>query len=252
MNLFKFLSSKAFLWNLLTAFVLFSITFFLLLNYLDEYTFHGESLTVPDFKGMNIKEMESFLKNKQLRYKIIDSTYIPRQMPGKVIDQDPTPDTKVKQNRTIYLTITCQFPPMVKMPDLIDISVRQVNSMLESRGLKLGEIIYKPDLTKDVVLNQLINGNPIKPGVKIAKGTSINLIVGNGLGSEKVKVPDLIGLTKSEAIEILQSSFLSIGVEIYTGAITDTASTKVYRQIPPSGSSKLINQGQPVDLFFRQ
>lgn len=252
MNLIKFFFTKTFLINCVIAILLVFITMYFLFDYMNDYTYHGESLTVPELKGMQMDEIDEFLQNKQLLHIILDSTYVAGFKPHIVVDQDPPANTKVKQYRTIYLTISTQNPPMVKMPDLIDISYRQAKSILESKRLKLGELIYRPDLAKNVVLKQQVKNKDIKPDTKIPKGTVVNLYLGNGLGTEKVNVPNLIGLTKGQATELLHEYFLNVGAVVYAGNITDTASANIFKQIPPYDENKLLNQGATVDVFLKQ
>ena len=45
-----------------------------------------------------------------------------------LIDQDPEPNDKVKENRTVYITITKTVAPKIKMPNLIDVSYKQAIS----------------------------------------------------------------------------------------------------------------------------
>jgi beta-lactam-binding protein with PASTA domain len=94
----------------------------------------------------------------------------------------------------IYVTLNSSEPPQVKMPNLIDVSYRQAVSILLSFGLKEGQISYKPDLAKNIVLKQLYNGQPVLPETKVLKGSSIDLVLGDGLGSTEIDVPELATL----------------------------------------------------------
>src|SRR3982751_5811319 len=134
-NLRNFLKSKTFLFNLLGIIALALISFFMLYNWLNNYTHHGESITVPDVRGLTEEKLVRFINDKHLRYKIVDSLFEDSKVPGTVIEQDPKPDSKVKENRTIYLTVNSSRPPKVKMPDLADVSFRQAEAILQTFGL---------------------------------------------------------------------------------------------------------------------
>ena len=122
---------------------------------------------------------------------MIDSIYDSEKVPGTVLDQDPAPNSNVKENRMIYLTINATQPPDVKMPDLVDVSFRQAEAMLQSFGLITGEITYKADLAKNAVLEQRYRNKIIKPGTMLPKGSEIDLVLGDGLGEdENVKKED--------------------------------------------------------------
>ena len=72
---------------------------------LSAYTRHGESLTLPNLKGLNFEEVEKILEQKKLRYIITDTAFIDDMPKGSVVEQNPAPNTKVKEGRFIYITI---------------------------------------------------------------------------------------------------------------------------------------------------
>lgn len=250
--MFKFLFSRVFVLHLLasiaTVIALFLLTVFLL----QKYTAHGQTITVPDLTGKSIPEVMQILHNKNLNYSIVDSSFSDKMMPLCVIDQNPKPNRKVKDGRTIYLTINSKQPPKVKMPDLRDVSLKQAGMVLNSYGLKVGRLIYKPDLAQNAVLDQQINGVSIKPGDLVFKGSYIDLVLGDGLGLSEIEVPVLVGLTLSEAKFVLDGVGLNLGVIIADNTVgSDSLSAYIYKQIPdPSSANNLIKPGEPVDVFI--
>src|SRR4051812_2120458 len=102
-NLGNFLKSKTFFFNLFAALLVVTITIYLLYNSLSNYTHHGETITVPDLRGLTVEKLVKFIENKHLKYDIVDSLYEVGKASGTVLEQDPAPDSKVKENRTIYL-----------------------------------------------------------------------------------------------------------------------------------------------------
>jgi beta-lactam-binding protein with PASTA domain len=249
-SLRSFFTSKVFLINLLLALVFVAAVFGFTYTYLGSYTHHGESISVPDLRGLKKERMESFVKDKHLRYAIVDSLFELDKEPGTVIEQDPAPDSKVKENRTIYLTVNASLPPKVKMPDLIDVSYRQAEAILQTFGLKVGSLIYKPDLARNAVLGQRYRGSEISAGKEIPKGSVIDLVLGDGLGNTSVPVPELIGLTKGEALFVLKGSSLNIGTVYYDPGTRDSTNAKVYKQSPQASDSAAISQGEAVDLYL--
>ena len=121
-ELIRFLKSRIFWINALVIIIVIIMSIGLVYKWLDSFTDHGNSVSVPDLKGMNIKKVDDFLKTKNLSFKIADSSvYLLDQKPGTIVEQDPQPNEKVKQGRTIYLTITRSSAPMVKVPALKDV-----------------------------------------------------------------------------------------------------------------------------------
>jgi beta-lactam-binding protein with PASTA domain len=249
-NLKEFLKSRTFLYTIISMVVVISISLYGLYNWLNNYTHHGESITVPDVRGLSEEKLARFIEDKHLQYKIIDSLFEDGKAPGTVIEQDPKPDSKVKENRTIYLTVNSSRPPKVKMPDLIDVSFRQAEAILQTFGLRVGQTTYKPDLAKNAVLAQLYKGRSIAAGAEIFKGSAIDLVLGDGLGNAEVPVPNLISLTKGEAMFVLKGSSLNIGTITFDDGVRNEENAKVYRQFPePNGNT--IKQGEAIDIFLR-
>lgn len=246
----EFFKSKVFLINLAVAIVFVAAVFGITYKYLDGYTHHGESISVPDLRGLKKDRLESFIHDKHLRYAIVDSIFELDKPPGTVVEQDPAPDSKVKEDRTIYLTVNASLPPKIKMPDLKDVSYRQAEAILSTFGLKVGTLIYKPDLARNAVLGQRYRGSEINPGTEIPKGSVIDLVLGDGLGNTQVPVPNLIGRTKGEALFVLKGSSLNAGTLFYDQGVRDSSNAKVYKQSPEPSDSATISEGEAVDLYL--
>ena len=250
-SLFKFLKSKVFFVNVIIAFLLCIVSVYLVYAWMGKITHHGESIAVPNLRGMDVAELDTFLADKSLMYKVVDSLFDGSKPGGTVLEQDPAPESNVKQGRTIYLTVNSASPPKVKMPNLIDVSYRQAEAILQTFGLKVGQLIYEPDLAKNAVLEQHYKGSSIKPGVEIFKGSTIDLVLGDGLGTTEVSVPMLIGLTKSEAMFVLKGSGLLLGEVNYDPDSQDPDEAVIYKQDPSSGLSANVNQGDAINIYLR-
>ena len=109
------------------------IIVFLFYLYFPILTNHGETITVPDLKGLNYIEIDDFLSKRNLRYEIIkDSSYTTEYPPLSVIFQNPIYGEKVKEDRKIYLTLNSVKPPKIKMPKLINGSVKNAQLILNN------------------------------------------------------------------------------------------------------------------------
>lgn len=251
MSIVNFIKSKTFFKHFSLAAFIVVILFWCAFKYINYYTLHNETIAVPNFTDLKTTELDKFIEGKNLRYVIVDSVYSPKKAKGIVLKQDPEPNTSVKRNRTIYLYVTAVSPPQVKMPQLKDKSLRQAISMIEAYGLKLGKVSYTPDQCINCVLNQLVKGKKVEAGTIISKGTTINLIVGKGLSDEEVLIPNLIGLTRNEALTKLSELALNEGA-LYFESSKDSLKAKVYKQNPPFSEKNktTIPMGSSIDLFF--
>jgi beta-lactam-binding protein with PASTA domain len=253
MDFLKFLMSKVFLKHLSIA-LLISIFFMIFaFLFLRIYTRHGQALSVPDLNGLSIEETEEVLTRKKLTYQIIDSVYnniVPR---GCIVEQNPPADFKVKENRTIFLTINAFNPEMVLMPNVVGVSLRQAQAIIETAGLVTGRLSYVPDLAINNVLEQKYQNMIIKPDDFVPKGSKIDLVLGRGLSDEKTMAPNLIGMYYDYAIEKITARYLNVGAVIYDGSILDEIDSSfafIWKQRPDYDETTLLNLGSTVDLWL--
>ncbi len=214
------------------------------------YTQHGKYLQVPSLIGKPVTDAILLVQDHHLKWVVSDSLYNEDFPPLTVLAQNPKPQAWVKKQRTIYLTVNATMPPSVFLPDLQDVPLKQAASILKSYGLKLGQLSYKADLARDVVLEVKANGRPLTPGTAVKKGTRIDLVLGDGLGKTNVPVPDLLGLSLREVRFVLEGSGLQLGAVVVDGSVTgDTLDAVVYKQIPPPLPSSTMNAGEGIDVF---
>lgn len=232
---------------ILGIFLVFLITFFYI--YLPSSTNHGETLTVPDLMGMPLESLDEFLGDRNMRYEVnSDSSYSADYPPFSVLKQYPKAGSKVKENRKIYLSLNAKNPPKVKMPKLVDGSLKNAQLVLQSYGLLLGEIKYVPHQFQNAVLEQNLKGVAVEEGTYLSKGSKIDLVVGDGLGSS-FSVSNVIGLSEEDAIFILVGSGLKIG-KVISEDSEEVPNGSVLRQFPPAGQSVKI--GDIVELVIAQ
>ncbi|WP_017732550.1 PASTA domain-containing protein [Nafulsella turpanensis] len=214
--------------------------------YLPKTTNHGETITVPNLQGIAFNQLDEYLSERNLRYEVNDSTFSTEYPPLTVMKQHPKPGAQVKENRKIFLALNAKNPPKVKMPKLIDSSVKNAQLVLQSYGLELGEIRYKPDPFANAVLEQHYKGKPIEEGTQVPKGAQIDLVVGDGKGEQTFETPNLLGMDLEEAEFVAVGTGLKIG-EIHYEKAPDKTPNTILRQIPPAGARSRI--GEVVDLW---
>jgi beta-lactam-binding protein with PASTA domain len=253
MDFLKFLISKLFFKNLALAVLIMAFVMLFAFVFLRIYTRHGQAFSVPDLKGLSIEETKEVLTSKKLTFEIIDSVYNTNAPRGSIVEQNPSADFKVKENRTIFLTINAFNPEMVLMPNVVGISLRQAQAVIETSGLITGRLYYVPDIAVNNVLEQRYDNEIIDPGDSITKGSKIDLVVGRGLSDEKTAAPDLIGLYLDDAINRITSRYLNVGAVIYDGSIIDfedSAFAFIWKQRPVYDYETLLNLGSAVDIWL--
>ena len=250
MSLRQFLISKTFLKHLGIAILLVFFVLLLTMQVLKVYTNHGEEYTLPDYQGLTIDELDEYKLGSELEFVVNDSVYDETKEPGTILEQNPIPNSKVKQGRKIYLTIVTETPEKVKMPNLIDLSLRQSISLLETYGLRINKLKYIQDIAKNAVLKQMHGDTVIEPGEKIYKGAKIDLILGKGRGDQMVQIPFMIGMKQTSAVDVLHHNSLNVGQQFFLDS-QDTTHLRVYSTEPACTQNKSVIMGTYIDLYYR-
>ncbi|MDY8134216.1 PASTA domain-containing protein [Aquimarina sp. 2201CG5-10] len=182
-GLFKFVYSKIFLIQLVIAVALIAILCFVALEWLDSTTKHDQRIVVPSLSKKSIDEAKAVLEEKDLRLKVREdsSNFNPDYPRYSVIEQNPAPGIMVKENRKIYVTLNPSGYRKIEIPDVVQRTRRQAEPLLVASGFKIGSITYKPDMS-DLVLELRYKGKRVKPGVKLMKTSTIDLVVGDASG----------------------------------------------------------------------
>ncbi len=251
MKFIRFLKSKTFFANLILAALILGGLFFGLNQFLASYSRHGENIKVADLNSLALSEVENILSENGLTYEVIDSSeYDPKFPRGSVVGQYPEAGSSVKVGRSIRLTINPFNPRKIEMPMLVEKTKRRAIYDLESQGFKVGELIYVPYIGKDVVIEVKIGDRSVMPGEKLNKGTTIDLVLGQGLSDELIPSPYLRWKTLEEAQDDLLARSLNLGSTIYDEDISDTAAALVYRQSPPPTLNPSIQMGREIDIWL--
>lgn len=176
-------------------------------------TRHGARRRVPDFTGLRLDEAERVAHKNQLRLSVNDSLFVPAYESGVVLDQLPERGVEVKPDRTIYLTINSFREKTVPVPYVAGRSLRQAKNMLEIAGLEIAELIYRPDIATNYVLEEFCGGKQVSENSKIEAGigSGITLYVGAEPENDTAVVPMLVGFSLKQAKSRLWELGLNVG-----------------------------------------
>ncbi len=258
--MFKFITHRHFLVNLLVAVLLGAALIFGILQLLGSFTKHGEFLKVPSVLNKPTKTAISNLESKGFEVVIMDSVFIDSLPRGTVIKQIPDPNSLVKVNRTILLLVNRVTLPMLDVPALQGKSMSYAIELLKRSHFVLGDTSFKPDFMMGSVLEQNSKGVPVPAGSKLPYGSVIDLVIGGGLSDRQIPVPNLVGMTYAEAKALLDADFIGIGATISDEKITDTANAFVVKQSPERFNKDdetdpilmYIQSGQLIDVWISQ
>jgi eukaryotic-like serine/threonine-protein kinase len=181
MSFRKFLFSFTFLKQVILAIAFVCLFLFLFMYWIGFTTNHGEEIVVPNLSKLTLEQAEDKLDELNLDYELLDTVDYNANYPKlSIVQQDPNPGAKVKQNRVIYVKINSSGYSKIRVPDLVQKTYRQAVPTLKALGLEVGDTTYIPDLGKDMVLQMKYKGKPIKAGQQLLKMSKIDLVLGDG------------------------------------------------------------------------
>jgi len=252
MSFKSFLVSKTFFKHLAIIFGVVIIMIFTTIKALDIYTNNGDFIIIPNFEACDSDSLVHLSSNEYLQYSVIDSMYADDRLPGTVVMQNPKPGAKVKSGRKVYLSIVAKTPELVKMPNLVDLSIRRAIDVLNYAHLKVDRIEFANDIALNAILTQKFRGDTIVKDTLIPSGSAITLVAGNGFVKSGINLPFLIGKTPEKAREIILKSSFNMG-RIDTLWENFESQWRVYEQTPPTDPlhPKTYPIGEKIDIRIR-
>ena len=201
---FSFKRNRFFWLNLIAMIVVVIGAAWGTLHWLDNYTRHGQSVTVPNVKGLPLRAAENEINKLGLNAIAIDSNYVKGMPAGAVLEQTPESNSKVKEGRTVYLTINTADVPKIAIPDIIDnSSSRQAEARLRAMGFKL----TAPELIeggKDWVYGVKYKEHQLMSGDKVPRESVLTLCIGageDGLPGDSIQGDSIIVLDDKPVVD---------------------------------------------------
>lgn len=201
----------------------------------------GKTVKVPDVVNMTQEEAESALEDVGLKFRLGTPVESEDIESGKVVSTNPAAGKEVKEGYEVVLILS-------KGADDAKVSVPTVTGMSQSEAEK---ILKQFDLTVGSVTTQeneaekgtVVSQDPAS-GTEVASGTAINLVISGGM--TQVEVPDIKGMSRSEAKSALEKAGLTLG-EVSEDE-SDEDEGKIISQSPDEGSK--ANSGSAVNAVI--
>ncbi len=184
------------------------ILFVLLMDFIvmPWYTKHGESVELPDVTDKGVEEGISVLDEGGFEPVIQDSVYDEQFAPGKIIQQNPLPFSRVKEGRRVYLVVSIGEKPRY-MPQLIGLTPQDAEFRLKEQGLTMNQVFYEFSdfYPRGVVINQSVPG-----GEEVEKNQRVNITVSLGQAPTSQEIPNLVG----KSLETAEKELENLGVPL--------------------------------------
>jgi len=202
-TLFKYLISLIFL--LLSG--------ILILDYiiLPNYVGYNNEHYLPDVREEYLEKAIYQLRSLGFNTKSINTPYSRNHTPGTVIKMFPRAFTKVKEGRTIDLTIAGKDEDVV-IPDITNLSLRNAKLNLTKFGLGIDTIIYEYD---NQIPDGYISFQLPRKNQSVKSSTNMTLGVSRGAPPDYYIIPDVLNFSLNRARKVILNKGLRVGEITY-------------------------------------
>ena len=195
-----------------------------------------DKVAVPSVVGQTVDQATAAIEGAGFELGKVEESFDDKVESGKVISQDPKGDSKQAKGTKINLTVS-KGVQEITVPDLTGMTADQAQKALTASGLKYakGAAEYSDTVEKDHVARQ-----DIAAGENVAKDTVVTYYL--SLGSEGIEVPNVVGMSRGNAVTTLNNAGLIVDTDNYTYEASDQPEGTVLAQTPAAGS-KLQKDG---------
>ncbi len=167
----------------------------------------NEKVTVPDVTGKPIAQARTTLEQAGFKVGTETEVYSSDVSSGNVVSTDPKAGEQAEKGATIKINVS-KGTEQVNVPDLKGKSADDAQKALSQAGLngQQGDTVYSDDVAEGAVASQ-----DTSAGSKANKGDTVVFHLSKG--TEKVSIPNVVGMTQANATTKLESAGFSVNVE---------------------------------------
>ncbi len=196
-------------------------------------------VAVPDVIGQNVDVATETLENQGFDVAI---KAVPSGAPrDQVVEQDPIPTNrgggKAEEGSTVTLSVS-SGPAIVSVPAVVGLTPDEAQKRLENAGF---QVVIAERFSDSVPRGQVIGTEPAA-GTQLSTAQPVTLLISKG--SDRVEVPDVVGLDDQAALNALAAADLA-GTVVQRDS--DEPQGEVVGQSP--GPGKLVLRGSQVTIF---
>lgn len=205
----------------------------------------SRTVAVPDLRGNTILEATNILSANSLRIKVDGEDFDPIVSSGSIMRQDAPPGSEVKERRVIRVVIS-KGAKVSSIPNLINLSLEEAESVIQKSGLKAQKIIrvHSGTVERDRVISQNPGSDDsmetLRHGYRSKHYYGLILVVSSGPYDIIYRCPDFSGTYKDDALATIGRLFMKADLK--------GSGERVKSQRPKPNS--LIRTGDSIQLFM--
>ena len=198
----------------------------------------GDEITLEDYANKIKDYVETDLSNYDITCTVTEEASDEIEK-GYVIRTSPAAGSTVAKGGKVELIVSSGVE-QVSIPDTTGDTITDAYQMLNDKGFKVkqGEDVYSSQAIGKVAYTKPAAGK------KVDKGATITIYPSKGEETKYVKVPNLLGMTRSQAKSALEKAGLKYGSE--TKSYSSTQKNRVCVQSVSSGNE--VEEGSTVDV----
>lgn len=198
----------------------------------------GDEITLEDYANKIKDYVETDLSNYDITCTITEEASDEIEK-GYVIRTSPAAGSTVAKGGKVELIVSSGVE-QVSIPDTTGDTITDAYQTLNDKGFKVkqGEDVYSSQAIGKVAYTKPAAGK------KVDKGATITIYPSKGEETKYVKVPNLLGMTRSQAKSALEKAGLKYGSE--TKSYSSTQKNRVCVQSVSSGNE--VEEGSTVDV----
>jgi eukaryotic-like serine/threonine-protein kinase len=200
-----------------------------------------KELRVPDIAGKKLEEAKKIVEEKGLKFVIGDTEHSDKPA-GTILRTFPEIGTVVMPNSEVRVRIS-EGLALVKVPNLVDIDVKIAQDIIKNYGLQVGNI--DKEFSDTVPVDSIIRQDP-QLDTQIEKNSKVNLVISQG--PKTAKVPDLAGLTLTDAESALKNIKLNIGNKTPVDTADQALNGKIFMQSFEKGTN--VREGTSISVSY--
>ena len=193
---------------------------------------------MPDVVGLSEKMADKKLSDNNLQMQVKSSEYSDTVEKGNVISQEPKADEVVSKYSKVSVVISLGSDAFdISKLNLVGKTKESAESLLKENGFSVDT---KEEPSDTVPKGSVISYTPTKP----KNGERVTITVSSGKKVTKVVVPNITGMSESEAKTLLETNGLILGNKAEQHSST-VAKGIIIGQSTAAGSS--VDSGSSVD-----
>ncbi|AJI77600.1 Stk1 family PASTA domain-containing Ser/Thr kinase [Corynebacterium singulare] len=155
---------------------------------------------------------------------------------GKVIRVNPAEGSELQKNSSVTVTVS-SGKEITEVPDLTGMTVEEATQALDDANLELNTDVEQ--VHDEAPRGQIVSQNPAG-GAQLSKGSKVHITVSKG--QREVSVPDVSGMDRDRAVEMLSSMDFDVTVSTVDSELPENQVIKIAEK------DQKLPKGAPVTI----